>query len=256
MKDKIDLGFIGAGNLARHAILGLTDSYDIKVSDPVQNQEIINLGITYLSIEQLCKNSDVIFLTIKPNISEGILSQISDYIDDKLVISFIAGKSLKILEKTLSSKNIIRAMPSLGISNGLSPIAICSNQGVKVSSGEKILNKLGRCLKIEESKFDAFTSIFGAGPAYISYIAKLLSEIASENGFENSESLIGDVIGGTYEIHNSKNKPSFEKIKSMVASKGGVTEAALKKIESSGMDKVWKAAIEDAIEKSKKLAEN
>ena len=71
---------------------------------------------------------------------------------------------------------------------------------------------------------------FGAGPAYISYSAKLLSEIASINGFENSEPLIGDVLGGTYEIHNSKNKPSFEKIKSMVASKGGATEAALKKL--------------------------
>ena len=41
MKDKIDIGFIGAGNLGRHAILGLIDSYNIKVSDPVQNQEII-----------------------------------------------------------------------------------------------------------------------------------------------------------------------------------------------------------------------
>ena len=61
MKDKIDIGFIGAGNLGRHAILGLIDSYNIKVSDPVQNQEIINLGIKYLSIEQLCKDSDVIF---------------------------------------------------------------------------------------------------------------------------------------------------------------------------------------------------
>lgn len=256
MKDKINIGFIGAGNLGRHAILGLIDSYEINVSDPMQDQEILSLGITYISIEELCKYSDVIFLTIKPNISEEILSKISDYIDDKLIISFIAGMSLKKLEKLLSSKNIIRAMPSLGISNGLSPIAVCSNHGVEISSGEKILNKLGRCMEIEESKFDAFTSIFGAGPAYISYLAKLLSEIASNNGFENSESLIGDVLGGTYEIHNSKNKPSFEKIKSMVASKGGVTEAALKKIESSGMDEVWRAAIEDAIEKSKKLGGN
>ena len=55
--------------------------------------------------------------------------------------------SLKKLEKLLSSKNIIRAMPSLGISNGLSPIAICSNHGVEISSGEKILNKLGRCME-------------------------------------------------------------------------------------------------------------
>ena len=101
MKDKINIGFIGAGNLGRHAILGLIDSYEINVSDPMQNQEILSLGITYISIEELCKNSDVIFLTIKPNISEEILSKVSDYIDDKLIISFIAGMSLKKLEKLL-----------------------------------------------------------------------------------------------------------------------------------------------------------
>ena len=89
MKDKINIGFIGAGNLGRHAILGLIDSYEINVSDPMQDQEILSLGITYISIEELCKNSDVIFLTIKPNISEEILCKVSDYIDDKLSLIHI-----------------------------------------------------------------------------------------------------------------------------------------------------------------------
>ena len=115
---------------------------------------------------------------------------------------------------------------------------------------------MGQCIKIEESKFDAFTSIFGAGPAYISYLGNLLSEIALSNGFENPEPLIRDLLKGTYEIHNFANKPSFNEIKSMVASKGGVTEAALKKIESSGMEEIWKSAIEDAINQSKKLGDN
>ena len=41
----------------------------------------------------------------------------------------------------------------------------------------------------------------------------------------------------------------------MVASKGRVTEAALKKIESSGMEEIWKLAIDDAINQSKNLGD-
>ena len=174
-----------------------------------------------------------------------------------MIISFIAGISLEKLNSQLqSSKNIIRAMPTLGVSKGISPIAICSNCEIDKNEALGILNKLGRCLEIEESKFDAFTSIFGAGPAYISYLANLLSEIAKSNGFDNPEPWIGDLLGGTFEMHKSDESPSFNDIKSMVASKGGVTEAALNKIESSGIEDILKFAIEEAINKSKKLGES
>ena len=57
-------------------------------------------------------------------------------------------------------------------------------------------------------------------------------------------------------MHKSDESPSFNDIKSMVASKGGVTEAALNKIESSGIENILKFAIEEAINKSKKLGES
>jgi len=254
--NNINVGFIGVGNLGRHAIFGLKNFYSIIASDPIQNEEIKKLGVSYQPIEDLCKNSDVIFLTIKPNKAKEVLNEIKDLVKNKLIISFIAGMSLENLNTFLLNDNVIRAMPTLGISNGASPIAFCSSKEIENSIGQEILNKLGHCIKIEESKFDAFTSIFGAGPAYISYLGNLLSEIALSNGFENPEPLIRDLLKGAYEIHNSANKPSFNEIKSMVASKGGVTEAALKKIESSGMEEIWKSAIEDAINQSKKLGDN
>ena len=252
-----NIGFIGAGNLARHTIHGLKDSYKIYAFDPIEAKEVVKLGVTYVPLDELCEISHVIFLTIKPNKTEEILSKIKNLIGTKLIISFIAGISLEKLNSQLkSSKNIIRAMPTLGVSKGISPIAICSNSEIDKNEALGILDKLGRCLEIEESKFDAFTSIFGAGPAYISYLANLLSEIAKSNGFDNPEPWIGDLLGGTFEMHKSDESPSFNDIKSMVASKGGVTEAALNKIESSGIEDILKFAIEEAINKSKKLGES
>ena len=123
-----NIGFIGAGNLARHTIHGLKDSYKIYAFDPFEAKEVVKLGVTYVPLDELCEISDVIFLTIKPNKTEEILSKIKNLIGTKLIISFIAGISLEKLNSQLkSSKNIIRAMPTLGVSKGISPIAICSN---------------------------------------------------------------------------------------------------------------------------------
>ena len=41
----------------------------------------------------------------------------------------------------------------------------------------------------------------------------------------------------------------------MVASKGGVTEAALNKINEEGIENIWNEAINDAILKSKALGD-
>ena len=116
-------------------------------------------------------------------------------------------------------QKILLGHATLGVSKGISPIAVCSNFKIdKNIEGLNILSKLGRCLEIEESNL-MHSFNFGAGPAYISYLANLLSEIAKSNGFDNPEPLIGDLLGGTFEMHKSDESPSFKDIKSMVASK-------------------------------------
>ena len=92
-----NIGFIGAGNLARHTIHGLKDSYKIYAFDPIEAKEVVKLGVTYVPLDELCEISDVIFLTIKPNKTEEILSKIKNLIGTKLIISFIAGISLSLI---------------------------------------------------------------------------------------------------------------------------------------------------------------
>ena len=45
IKDIKTIGFIGAGNLGRHAIEKLANEFTIFVSDPSENQKIIDLGV-------------------------------------------------------------------------------------------------------------------------------------------------------------------------------------------------------------------
>ena len=66
------IGFIGAWNLGRHTMHRLKDSYKIYAFDPIEVKEVLKLGVTYISLDELCEISDVIFLTIKPNKTEEI----------------------------------------------------------------------------------------------------------------------------------------------------------------------------------------
>ena len=173
-----------------------------------------------------------------------------------MIISFVAGLKFNKLKTLLGGhETIIRAMPTLGISSGSSPIALYTDLDIDKNNSIDILNILGRCLEIEEEQFDAFTSIFGAGPAFISHLSNILSKIAKEHGFIDPEPWIRDILEGTSYIHKSNESNKFGDIMEMVASKGGVTEAALNRINSEGIEKIWEEAINEAILKSKALGD-
>ena len=50
IKNNKTVGFIGAGNLGRHAIEKLADEYSLLVHDPFEDQRIINLGVKYTDL--------------------------------------------------------------------------------------------------------------------------------------------------------------------------------------------------------------
>lgn len=257
IKNNSTIGFIGVGNLGKHAIERLSPNFNILAFDPIEDEKMQNIGVKYVNIDELVNSSEIIFLTIKPDKVEEVALNISKLLSSQLIISFVAGLKFNVLKKLLNNyENIYRAMPTLGISSGSSPIAIYTEADINESKALHILSLLGRCLQIDEDQFDAFTSIFGAGPAYISHLSDTLAEIAKEHGFVEPEPWIRDMLDGTSFIHKSgEGSTKFENIKNMVASKGGVTEAALKKIDSSGLKDIWREAINDAIKKSKSLGD-
>ena len=74
---------------------------------------------------------------------------------------------------------------------------------------------------------DFFTAFFGGGPAYLSFIFEILSEILIKKGFNKklSNELVLILVSGTVEIIDKSL--SFEDFVKKVASKNGTTEKAL-----------------------------
>ena len=251
------LGFIGAGNLGEQAITRLAEQYEIRVADPERKESVKKIVLGYFSYDEVINESNVIFLTVKPNKIDEIFKETKSNLNNKIFISFMAGTSIEKLGKILGNEvKIIRGMPTLGIGTGNSPIAITSNFDIKETSKDlmNLMNMMGRTIEIEEEKFDAFTAILGAGPAYFSFLAKSLSEIAEKEGLSDPEEWINDLLIGTSKMFDEENKKNnFERIMRMVASKGGVTEKALERMESDGFNKIISDAINEAIQRSREL---
>ncbi len=251
----MNIGFIGAGNLGEKAIIRLSDKYDIFVSDPIEKDFLKDKTKGYFSFEKTIKFCDLIFLTIKPNKLEELFQNLDLDTSNKVFISFVAGQSLNKIENLIGKENkVARGMPTVGIGTGDSSIAITANFDLaEEETTKKILNELGSTFEIEENKFDAFTAIVGAGPAYFALLAETLSEIAIKEGFDKPFDWINTLMLGTSKIYDKKKDIGFEEIMTMVASKGGVTEKALENMQENGLKKIISDAIQMAITKSKEL---
>lgn len=130
------LGFIGLGNMATAIIAGilkkgLVPAENILGSDklPAAMQKAADkYGIqTIESNTEVASRADVLFLAVKPQFLEGVLSEIAPYLTgDNLIISMAAGKSLGWLHEKLDAEvRMIRIMPNTAAIVGESCTAIC-----------------------------------------------------------------------------------------------------------------------------------
>ena len=99
------IGFIGAGNMAGAIIGGIVKSNLVKSENVIASaktmanlerlQQEYNINVT-LDSKEVVKNSDIVFMAVKPNIFDGVLEGVADLIDDKkIVVSIAAGKSIE-----------------------------------------------------------------------------------------------------------------------------------------------------------------
>lgn len=112
LKIKKKLGFIGDGNMAKALCrsiekTGLIDYSQVYVSSPYINNldvwKVLGANTTTNNTE-VAKNSDVIFLAVKPHLLNEVLDKLikdskTTPISNKLFVSILAGISLEDLEK-------------------------------------------------------------------------------------------------------------------------------------------------------------
>ena len=255
-------GFIGFGNLAKAVYLGLKDEVDIDFFYYTRSKKDVDVKFCS-TLEQLVLNSDILWLTVKPQDLSTVLEDLKKIdISEKTILSPVAGRSIDFIEKYLGKDQlIIRIMPNLAMAYKSSVTAFFSNHP-EDEIGEEVYNllgKLGKVVKLEESAFDLFTSVFGSGPAFILAFIQIFKNKLKEFNLPGTlpDELLLELTRGTtlYFMQNQKNY-SIEELINNITSKGGTTQAGLEYFRSHEIGRLFEEVLNAARNRSEELSKN
>lgn len=262
MSDKI--GFIGAGNMAGAIIEGILNQgvareQDLAVID-ISSEKCadfkkrgLNIFNSFNSLAEFC---DVIFLSVKPQNYEEVLSELKGYTDGRIIVSIAAGISTGYVKSRLGENSkVVRAMPNTPLLMGCGATALCHVDPVTDAEFEKvkkIFEAGGSVSVLPEDKMNAIISVNGSSPAYVYLFAKAVINGAVAQGIdaETATALIAKTLEGSAKMITQSGRNVDELIK-MVSSKGGTTLMALEALYEHNFE----GALIDAMERCTKRAE-
>lgn len=265
-----DIGFIGAGNMARSLIGGLVSHGHSGAHlwaadpDPAQRDRAKGLGAAHTSAsnEDLARRCDVLVIAVKPQMAREVLTALSGAVGKRgpLVISIAAGIPLHAIESWLEGEpRVVRCMPNTPalVAEGMTGMfANTRTTDTDRTLAEAIMGAVGRCLWLpEESQLDAVTALSGSGPAYFFYLFEAMIEAGRELGLAADHARVlalQTALGASRMALQSEVTP--EVLRAQVTSPGGTTERALGVLRDGGFSNLVKTAIKVADERAEELA--
>ncbi len=261
------LGFLGYGNMGSAILEGLIHTGVLPANhavifdpSPERQEAARNLGISVaLSAAELAAAADILVLSVKPQTMETALLEAGSQVKPSaLVISIAAGISIAWLQKHLPpGVRIIRVMPNTPalVQAGAAGVALapnCTDQDAAVA--RVLFEAVGIVEIVAEKDIDAVTALSGSGPAYFFYLVECLVRAAKAEGLEESVAarLAAQTLLGAGRLLKNSGQPA-EVLRQNVTSKGGTTEAALKRFQEEGLERIVQEAVRAAAVRSREL---
>lgn len=204
---------------------------------------------------------DVLIVAVKPQIFEEAAPDMAGWIGpETLVISIMAGIRLKSLASAMGTQHILRAMPNTPGSIGQGITAITAPESMSkanINTAIDLLTPLGLVEgPVPESQIPAITGVSGCGPAYVFLMVEALAGAGEAEGIAPDKALMlarETIIGAAALLEESGESP--DALRKAVASKGGVTEAALDVLmRGDGLPSLMREAVRAAATRERALS--
>ena len=177
--------------------------------------------------------AEVIVLAIKPQIAPEVLPSLQPLIGAKsVVVSIMAGRTIRFLERTLPKAAIVRSMPNTPAAIGRGITVACPNTRVTAAQcalAHQLLAATGAVEWVDDERLmDAVTAVSGSGPAYVFLLAESLAHAGKAAGLPGAlaEKLARATVAGSGELlHRSELDAAT--LRTNVTSPGGTTAAAM-----------------------------
>lgn len=182
------IGFIGAGNMGGAILRGLLregkmSAQDIFVTDKRTDvcEEFAVQGVQVMKCNaDLVKVCDCILLAVKPVYAPAVLQEVHDDLENKFVISIVAGWNYEMLESALpQTARFVRVMPNtpLAVGEGMSLISMkCKCTDAEFAFAKRVFAAAGKVAEVEDHVFVAATGINGCGPAFVYQFIEALAD--------------------------------------------------------------------------------
>ncbi|MBI5715182.1 MAG: pyrroline-5-carboxylate reductase [Chloroflexi bacterium] len=268
MLSHTQIAFIGAGAMGEAMIAGLISQKliapeSIIAAEPRAEQgELLRskYGVRVGSGNRLAaEKADVVVLAVKPQVLPAVMNDLKGHIaPNALVLSIIAGATIKLISQGLLHSSVVRSMPNTPAQIGEGITVWTTSPDVTETQrkqAEAILGAFGQQVFVgDEDYLDMATALSGTGPAYVFLFMEAMVDAGVHLGFSRqiSEQLVLQTIKGSAE-YAMKSPHHLARLRNQVTSPGGTSAEALYYLEKAGFRTAISRAIWAAYQRSVQL---
>lgn len=261
------IGFIGCGNMGGAMMQGILDSgkctpQEIMISGRTEGslaakKESFGVQVT-TDNKEVAVFADILFLTVKPQFYEAVITQIRDAVSEAQIIVTVApGKTLAWLKEAFGKEvKIIRTMPNTPSMVKAGMMGMCSNELVteeEIALVRDICDGFSETEVIPEHLMDVVTAVSGSSPAYVFMFIEAMADAAVAGGMPRAQAYkfaAQAVMGSAKMVLETGRHPGD--LKDMVCSPAGTTIQAVRVLEEKGM----RSAVMEAMMKCLDISRN
>ena len=248
------VGFIGAGNMGGALATAAAKAVGgecLLIADANAEKAAVlaaEIGATVADNATVAAECDYIFLGVKPQMMQAMLTDLKPHLSGKpVLITMAAGLTMAQIEEMAGGDYpIIRIMPNTPVSVGEGVIAFCAENvsEEKEAIFVSLLSEAGLVEKIDEAKIDAASALHGCGPAFAYLFIEALADGAVSCGLprDTALSFAAKTVKGAAEMVLETGKHPGA-LKDAVCSPGGSTIQGVRLLET----RAFRGAAMDAV---------
>ena len=254
------VAIVGAGVMAEAMVAGLLSDRvpagQVVASHPRRDRRealAARHGIRVVARNaEAIADAEIVVLAVKPQMLAGVMRELAPALSEgQVVLSIVAGATLRSLSSGLHHEAVVRAMPNTPaqIRRGITVWAAspaCSAAQRDLARG--VLRALGEEKEVADEEFVAMaTALSGTGPTYLFAVMEALIDAGVHMGFprELAHDLVAATLVGSAEFA-ARSELHPAQLRNAVTSPGGTSAAAIYELEKGRLrtvlsDAVWAA---------------
>jgi pyrroline-5-carboxylate reductase len=264
------VGIVGAGVMAESIIAGLVADRAVRpellaASHPRRERRDAlaeRHGIRSVAANRdALVDAEVVVIAVKPQMLARVMRELRGRLDaEQVVVSIVAGATLRTLVDGLQHAAVVRAMPNTPsqIRRGMSVWAASEACTARQRDlARAVLRALGDERQVADEAFVAMaTALSGTGPTYLFAVMEALIDAGVHLGFprELAHDLVVETLIGSAEFaKRSELHPA--QLRNAVTSPGGTSAAAIYELEKGRLRTVFSDAVWAAYRRTLELGE-